>query len=86
MTDTSAQRWQIWQALLPCARCNWMFEDCTCRAAVPASPPPPPIKPVPLLRVLTLDERRAAYSSLPVLGVIAAVAAEQDDERKDGAA
>lgn len=82
----TAERWQEWMVLLPCERRNWLFSDCTCVAGVPASPPPPPIKPVPALRVLTLDERRAAYSSLPVLDVIAAVAAEQTDERKDGAA
>lgn len=95
MTDTPARR-------IPATiheRCG-MLDDpardmpCPCRAyaeqATPTPKPrrrpvPPAESPAPALRVLTLDERRAAYSSLPVLDVIA-VAAEQDDERKDGAA
>lgn len=82
----SVKRWQQILALLPCERCSWMPPDCTCRTGRPASAPPLVSKPGGQLRVLTLDERRAAYSSLPVLDVIAAVAAEQTDERKDGAA
>lgn len=81
----SVERWRELIALLPCSRCGWMPEDCPCRKGVPASPPPVG-KPARQLRVLTLDERRAAYTSLPVLDVIAAVAAEHAGDRKDGAA
>lgn len=82
----SPQRWQSWMALLPCERCGWMPDGgCTCRAGVPRSAPPPTPRKgrEKQLRVLTLEERRAAYASLsaPVLEVIAAAAAEKTQGR-----
>lgn len=81
----SVHRWHELLALFPCDRCGWAPEDCPCRKGVPASPPPVG-KPARQPRVLTLDERRAAYTSLPALDVIAAVAAERAGDRKDGVA
>lgn len=78
----SAENWQGWMALLPCERCGWHPEDCWCRKNTPASPPPVE-ESGPVLRVLTLDERRAAYASLsvPALDVLSAAAAEQTQGR-----
>lgn len=81
----SVEKWQSWMALLPCERCGWLPEDCLCAAGVTASTPPPaPVEESgPVLRVLTLDERRAAYASLsvPALDVLSAAAAEQTQGR-----
>ena len=79
----SVKRWQQILALLPCERCWWMPPDCTCvvrvgKSSRPKSKPAPKTKQLP---ILTLDERRAAYSRLdvPVLDVIAAAAAEHQE-------